>query len=44
MAGSTILRVSYGIDANSEDDHYLEIMEQSVHSLGEVGNAGAYMG
>ncbi|EKM59173.1 uncharacterized protein PHACADRAFT_191492 [Phanerochaete carnosa HHB-10118-sp] len=43
MAGATILRVSYGINAQPEHDHYLEIMEEAVHSLVEVGNTGAYM-
>ena len=44
MAGALILRVSYGIDAEPKDDHYLEIIEQAVYSLTEVANTGAYLG
>lgn len=43
MAGALILRVSYGIDAEPKDDHYLEIIEQAVYSLTEVANTGAYL-
>ncbi|GJE84147.1 cytochrome P450 [Phanerochaete sordida] len=43
MAGATILGVCYGIDAQSENDHYLQIIEQAVHSLNEVAKPGAYL-
>nr|BAL05105.1 cytochrome P450 [Phanerodontia chrysosporium] len=43
MAGAAILRVSYGIDVQPENDHYIGIAERAIHSLALTGNAGSYL-
>ncbi|EKM59174.1 uncharacterized protein PHACADRAFT_249435 [Phanerochaete carnosa HHB-10118-sp] len=43
MAGASILRVSYGIDIQPENDHYVGIAEAAVHSLALTGNVGSYL-
>lgn len=44
LAGSTILRISFGIDVKSGDDPYITLAEKGTHSMAAVANAGAYLG
>lgn len=44
MSGSLVLKISYGIDAESENDPLIYIAEKAVDSLTSIGNAGAYLG
>ena len=45
MAGTTILKIIYGIDAESErGSRYFEIVEKAIQIGSAMANAGVYLG
>ena len=44
MAGATILKLIYGVDAQTSDDRNIALSEKAVSGLSDMANAGAYMG
>ena len=44
MAGSLMLRISYGIDIDPLDDPIIDIAEKAVDSLNTMGQDAPYLG
>lgn len=44
MAGSLIMRITYGIDVQATDDPYITTAESALQSIAKAGNPGAYLG
>ncbi|THH33486.1 hypothetical protein EUX98_g687 [Antrodiella citrinella] len=43
LAGTTIMKVSFGIDVKPRDDPFIEIGERAIEAVSATGNAGVYM-
>lgn len=43
VAGASILNISYGIDVQPENDHYIAVADEAIHALAVTGNAGSYL-
>jgi hypothetical protein len=39
FAGSLMLSMTYGIQARSKDDPYIDMVKQTMHTLSEVGHS-----
>lgn len=44
MTGSLIMRITYGIDVQPQNDPYITTAEAALRSLASAGNAGAFLG
>ena len=42
MAGSVILDIGYGIQANSPDDNFIRLSEEALQIVDKAGTPGAW--
>ena len=43
MAGSLILKITYGLDIQSADDPYIALVEESVEAAVQAANPGSFL-